>query len=289
MMYDVLYFYNQFVGPLPNTYEDFTKEWHEIFPATFDTKVLSFKSDYFGKTILGKIFEKCQGDKRLKDILAMDFGSGFDNYRGSELLSHYHEAAYDAYMTGYAFAKILKYKEIDERHHQKRIKKGRGKKDSDGWNATEKLPDPRDLHHTAINFDDIFCKSYLNKVMMNQFDNCACFGLNPDHPDRGAMSIEERQKEVVWIRFQDCYNVSEMSAETIASIFSDFGDFYVFKDQKQSVLLHFYYIDGSKVEEKSAGAFIELMNTAEMKALYKLEEVSRFSDAKKFVAHNHLE
>lgn len=29
------------------------------------------------------------------------------------MLEHYHEAAYDAYMTGYVFAKICKYKEID--------------------------------------------------------------------------------------------------------------------------------------------------------------------------------
>lgn len=34
-----------------------------------DTKVLSFKSDYFGKTVLGKIYEKCCDDKKLKDII----------------------------------------------------------------------------------------------------------------------------------------------------------------------------------------------------------------------------
>jgi len=32
---------------------------------------------------------------------------------GANLSTHYHEAGYDAYMTGVAFAKILKYKEID--------------------------------------------------------------------------------------------------------------------------------------------------------------------------------
>ena len=30
------------------------------------------------------------------------------------LLSHYHEAAYDAYMTGVAFGHVLKIKEIDD-------------------------------------------------------------------------------------------------------------------------------------------------------------------------------
>lgn len=30
------------------------------------------------------------------------------------MFSHYHEAAYDAYMTGFAFANIIKYKEIEQ-------------------------------------------------------------------------------------------------------------------------------------------------------------------------------
>lgn len=30
------------------------------------------------------------------------------------MLSHYHEAAYDAYMTGVAFGHVLKIKEIDD-------------------------------------------------------------------------------------------------------------------------------------------------------------------------------
>ena len=116
MMYDLLYFYNQFIGPLPETFEDFNKEWNSKFPHTFDTKVLSFKADYFGKTVLGKIYEKCQEDKRLKDVLGFDYDkeNGFVNYCGSSLQDCYHEAAFDAMMTGYVFAKILKYKEIDE-------------------------------------------------------------------------------------------------------------------------------------------------------------------------------
>lgn len=115
-MYDIIYFYNQFVGPLPETYEEFIKQWHQRFPRIFDTKVLSFQSEYFGKTALGNIFEKCKFDKKLNDIIDFQFDikNGFKNYEGSELLSHYHEAAYDAYMTGYIFVKILKYKEIDQ-------------------------------------------------------------------------------------------------------------------------------------------------------------------------------
>ena len=44
---------------------------------------------------------------------AYDTASGFINYEGQASLSHYHEAAYDAHMTGYAFVYILKMKEMD--------------------------------------------------------------------------------------------------------------------------------------------------------------------------------
>lgn len=116
MMYDILYFYNQFIGPLPDTYVGFAKEWFERFPNTFDTKVLSFKADYFGKTALGKVYEKCTFDKKIKDILkfSYDLKNGFVNYKNATTETSYHEAAFDSTMTGFIFAKILKYKEIDD-------------------------------------------------------------------------------------------------------------------------------------------------------------------------------
>lgn len=43
-----------------------------------------------------------------------DIENGFSNYEGTQLLSHYHEAAYDGYMTGIAFGHVLKMKEIDD-------------------------------------------------------------------------------------------------------------------------------------------------------------------------------
>jgi poly(A)-specific ribonuclease len=117
MMYDVIYLYNQFIGDLPETYLEFAKEWYSLFPALYDNKVLSSAAEYFGRTDLGKVFEKCQNDERLKPIsskIVFDKRGGFTNYDGTELLSHYHEAGYDAYMTGVCFASILKYKETDK-------------------------------------------------------------------------------------------------------------------------------------------------------------------------------
>ena len=189
MIYDIIYVYNQFVGDLPSTYTEFSQCWFNLFPLTYDTKVLSFKAQYtsFSKTILGKIFEKCQNDKRLKDILGFQFDlkNGFSNYHGSDLLSHYHEAAYDAYMTGYAFARILKYKEIDEVYHSNKEK---------GKNSKEKFIDPKTLNNSALNFSHKFAKWHQNQVMLNQFDDCACFFLNPEKGEALAKRLSEFQE-----------------------------------------------------------------------------------------------
>jgi hypothetical protein len=88
----------------------------------YDTKVLSSAADYFGRTDLGKVYEKCLNDERIKASgmrIVFDLEKGFKNYDGTELLSHYHEAAYDAYMTGYSYANILKFKEFDKSKPQK--------------------------------------------------------------------------------------------------------------------------------------------------------------------------
>ena len=117
MIYDLIYLYNQFVDDLPPTYLQFVTHFHDLFPHIFDNKVLSATSEYFGRTDLGKVYEKCVYDERIKKAgvkIVFDEDNGFVNYVGSELGSHAHEAAYDAYMTGYCFASIGKFKEGDD-------------------------------------------------------------------------------------------------------------------------------------------------------------------------------
>lgn len=112
-MYDWLYLYNQFIAPLPQTYKDFIKAWHDVFPITIDVKVLEFKSMMFQKTSLGECYKKCETDEKFKSNLQFEYAKAFDNYEGSKALSHYHEAAYDAHMTGFVFAHVLKAKQIN--------------------------------------------------------------------------------------------------------------------------------------------------------------------------------
>lgn len=77
--------------------------------------MLAFNSKVFFKTSLGELFDKCTNEDKFKQNLRFRFDTknGFTNYEGTEMLSHYHEAAYDAHMTGVVFGHILKLKEIE--------------------------------------------------------------------------------------------------------------------------------------------------------------------------------
>jgi hypothetical protein len=77
---------------------------------------LAFNSKSFYRTSLGEVYDKVTNDDKFKHNIKFKFDThnGFSNYDGQELLSHYHEAAYDAHMTGVAFAHVIKLKEIEE-------------------------------------------------------------------------------------------------------------------------------------------------------------------------------
>lgn len=64
-MYDVLYFYNQFIDVLPETYIDFTKAWKWVFRRFYDNKVYAYDNkEVFKKNVLGDIFELTEKDIR---------------------------------------------------------------------------------------------------------------------------------------------------------------------------------------------------------------------------------
>jgi len=216
-MYDFIYLYNQFIGPLPDTYNEFIMLWSEHFPVIFDTKVLASKSDYIRQTTLGRVYEKCKDDKRIMDVLEFEFDlkNRFENYHGSGLLSHYHEAAYDAVMTGYAFAKMLKFKEIEELFQSNRSNKKDKKK--------EMFANPAQLKNTPINLSFQFARSTVNKVMLNPYLNSAVFSTIPNQLDQSAKWIEDRNSDVIWIKFHP--NLRDLSADALGQMFSDFGDF----------------------------------------------------------------
>ena len=142
MIYDVAYLYNQFVDHLPEEYIDFVKAWNANFPQIYDTKVIATGAEYFGRTVVEKIFEKCTTDNRLRFLASVSFDirNGFTRYENSGILSFAHEAAYDAYMTGVCFAHIMRYKEVS-------FEKGSGNSNQKGKpkHKSEKMPDIKQI------------------------------------------------------------------------------------------------------------------------------------------------
>lgn len=56
--------------------------------------------------------------------MSFDTKNNCSNYDGTALLSHYHEAGYDAHMTGVAFVHVLKLMELDRaKYLQRQFKK----------------------------------------------------------------------------------------------------------------------------------------------------------------------
>lgn len=73
-MYDILYFYNQFIDVLPETYLEFAQAWKWVFRQFYDSKVYAFSNkEVFKKSVLGDIFELSESDIRFKGIVPFKF------------------------------------------------------------------------------------------------------------------------------------------------------------------------------------------------------------------------
>ena len=124
--------------------------------------------------------------------------------------------------------------------------------------------------------------------MLNQFANCACFHMDPLKPDKAALEIEEKNKEIIHIIFEDGF-AEDLSAENIAHFFGEFGDFQVYKDTKNSVIVNFYYIDKTKLKSNKVDDFVKMMKEPENILKFKIKEITMLDKAPKFKAHNRNE
>ena len=111
---DIMKIYHQFYKKLPASYYQFKKDIHEAFPAVYDTKFLSYElrrrlEDVDSKlslplmsTRLSTLFNSLSEENmRTVDLMyapIITHAEGFEKYLKKEF---YHEAGYDAYMTGY--------------------------------------------------------------------------------------------------------------------------------------------------------------------------------------------
>ena len=77
--------------------------------------------------------------------------------------------------------------------------------------------------------------------------------------------------------------IKSLTAETVASMFSEYGDYYLFKDTEDSVFMEFFFLDKAKVKDQQIETFIKLVKST---AQFKVKEAVVYEKAPKFKAHN---
>lgn len=118
---DLMFMYNAFHLPLPDTFVEFKQQLLQCFPAIYDTKLMAQqkshqKADgatFFSKTALGQLFEtvKTEASQTSQTVfpnlprLSFHFSEESQNYL-SNSSEAFHDAGFDAFITGFIFAHL---------------------------------------------------------------------------------------------------------------------------------------------------------------------------------------
>ncbi|XP_015110042.1 poly(A)-specific ribonuclease PARN [Diachasma alloeum] len=107
MLLDLCHIVHQFFGPLPESYSEFKSLIHGLFPKLIDTKVFSslppFK-DLIPSSILNHMLDTVKKDPfSIPEITSIENRSYMTNQEV------YHEAGFDAYVTGLCFVAMANY------------------------------------------------------------------------------------------------------------------------------------------------------------------------------------
>jgi len=129
VMYDLLFALSHFECALPESYPEFKQLAHSLFPVIFDTQFLAKSEPFmflpktadsnhgserehrFGSMALGAVYKVFKDEASAaksagKPTVEVSFAPGHDRYAPD--CEAFHEAGYDAYITGYAFAHMAK-------------------------------------------------------------------------------------------------------------------------------------------------------------------------------------
>ncbi|XP_064613331.1 poly(A)-specific ribonuclease PNLDC1-like [Liolophura sinensis] len=122
MLMDLMFLFDKFYNPLPDSYGAFKKQLHELFPVLFDTKhiVLSSKEMFENTGLLESTalsdlymaFDSSKGKFHTVCSPGIVHAEGFDRYK-EQILPH--EAGSDAFQCGYLFlrlAHILHFRDV---------------------------------------------------------------------------------------------------------------------------------------------------------------------------------
>ena len=141
--YDIGFIFEKFVAPMPENFVEFCYEWRKRFPTLYDTKSVYFeltKDVRNNRSCLEDLYRKVNDDKLYNNNLTIKLDSegheDFGQYEDGNLKMH--DAAFDAYMTGYVFAGLTKRIEIEQLLQSVPATKEEEKKQSVGGKRNQK-------------------------------------------------------------------------------------------------------------------------------------------------------
>ena len=121
-------------------------------------------------------------------------------------------------------------------------------------------------------------------MMMDAFGSSRYYNLVAEqHVENLKKNPDAKEfQTTVHLTFEPGF-IRGLTAETIASMFSEYGDYYLFKDTEDSVFMEFYFLDKAKVKDQSINTFIQLVKDVPQ---FKVKTGVIYEKAPKFKAHN---
>ncbi|KAI9333928.1 CAF1 family ribonuclease-domain-containing protein [Zopfochytrium polystomum] len=122
MLLDLCHTMHKFIGPLPASVEDFKKQVVSAFPVIYDTKYISHSEEglknLIERSVLEDLFAKVRESPFDEPVITIDpafeqpvatasDSSSSSDAAGGGAGGAYHDAGFDAYVTGFAFLRLL--------------------------------------------------------------------------------------------------------------------------------------------------------------------------------------
>lgn len=107
-------------------------------------------------------------------------------------------------------------------------------------------------------------------------------------PKRQDEDSEKDYSMIIWIQMNEQVADGKM-ADELSNMFSDFGDFNLYKDSQSSFYIEFYYIEPKFIPSQTAEEVLNVLTSENMSKKLGIQTAVLYKDATKFKAHNRLE
>ena len=97
-------------------------------------------------------------------------------------------------------------------------------------------------------------------MMMDAFGSQRYYNLVPEqHAIYVQQQVDNEEfPTTVHLTFEPGF-IHALTAETVSSMFSEYGDYYLFKDTLDSVFMEIFFLDKNKVKDQTLDTFIKLV------------------------------